>query len=65
MLPYIFLDVRIQFWRAHNFDIICESAVEPIDSGIVIDSGLQNPVGALPGDVLGGKRIFLHVVSPM
>ncbi len=60
MLPNIFLDVCLQLRRAHNFDIVCQSAVEPTDSGIVIDTGLQYPVGTFPGDVLGSQRIFLQ-----
>mgnify|MGYP003298625044 CR=1 FL=1 len=60
MFSRIFLYIRLQLWRAHNFDIICESAVEPADSGIIINSGLQNPIRTLFRDVLGSKRVLLQ-----
>ena len=60
MFSRIFLDIRLQLRRAHNLDIICKSAIEPTYSCIVIHSGLQYPVGTFPGDVLGGKRVFLQ-----
>src|SRR5574344_1891606 len=60
MLSSIILDVCLQLRRAQNLDIIGQSTVEPADSGIVIDTGLQYPICALPGDVLGSKRVFLQ-----
>ena len=60
MFSRIFLDICLQFWRVQDLDIIGQPAVEPTNPGKVIYSGLQYPVGSFPGDILGGKRIFLQ-----
>lgn len=60
MLPGIVLDVCLKFRRVLDLDIFGQAKVKAADSGIIIDSGLQNPVGAFPGDVLGGQRVLLQ-----
>src|SRR5574344_335527 len=60
MLSCIFLDVCLQLRGVLYLDVVCQSAVEPAYTGIIIDSGLKYPVCSFPCDVLGGKRIFLQ-----
>ena len=60
MLTSIVLYICLQFRRVLDFDVFCQAEIETAYTGIVINSGLQDPIGSLPGDIFGGQRIFFQ-----